>query len=372
MRFLTTGAILLCLSGCAGFSGPSSLVTPQGASLDKGDDGACPIAVSDTSINRVFHRALCTSAAAPDDVIAARRLLTTGFALAQLRCDDFFWAKSRHQTFARLGRSALPPLVTLTSGVLALLSDKPDTLQNYLKYIALGSAAAGATIDIYEEHFLFGADNIDAVRSLTMDALSEHRTAVLKTDPRTFDSVILHLTDHQALCRPVHILALSRDAIQAGRIAARETRASMLGTSVRDHANVLLALGKLYNQPPVTLDEAGYLWWLYLSTPPAAQPSNDELKIIHHRFSSWGADNPVETSPLWGRSSKVATGAVIAELSKLDADTLVMFSNEVRAIRVRDVAALAAKPADAVKTIAFEPPAWSGYQSISVGVAPNR
>jgi hypothetical protein len=375
MRAIRTGGLgfLLALAACTGTSGPTSLITPGGVPVAKGGSQTCPVSNTTTDINIQFQYATCQSVGASTDAGKARTMLTTGFALAQLRCDDFFWAKSRNQGIAKTARSTITPLVTLITGVLALqdFSTNPDKGKDYLQYLALGSAAATATINIYEEHFLFGAENVDAVRKLTMDALSEHRTAVLRSDPREFQSVLMHLVDHQAICRPVRILSLTRDAIKAGHVEPSRNSITQSTADVQDAA-ALVALGAAFNRVPVSPDEAGYLWWLYGSDINSQASAQDELRVIHERFKDWPTNPVILTGTTYSVALQPDPNMLRSRLSGLASVTLVRFSEQVATVRSQVPQLRASKAVDSINAIVFQQPSPDSYQSISVGIAGQK
>ena len=175
-----------------------------------------------------FSEKVCASMYA-DEANAETRataMLESGFTLVKVRCNDFFAVKASNQTTARLLRSLLQPLtvaITSTFSVIDFGSESEES--DALALLAAGSALAGAGIDIYEEQFLFDADNIDAVRGLTMRALDAHRTEVLARDPDAFDPAVRQLVDHQMICTPASILGLVRNAIDSGEIRARQQTA---------------------------------------------------------------------------------------------------------------------------------------------------
>lgn len=89
--------------------------------------------------------------------------------------------------------------------------------------IAIGTAAINSALDIYDERFLFGADNVFAVRQLTYQALATHASAAMfgtnENNPSrvpltiSFEQAAMHLIENQAICTPGSILEISRDAI---------------------------------------------------------------------------------------------------------------------------------------------------------------
>jgi hypothetical protein len=170
-----------------------------------------------------FSSNVCASVRAPADKAKSVSMLQSGFTLVKSRCDDFFAEKASNQGRVRLARSVLEPLSTAITSVFAVVdlgseSDESDALA----LLAAGTTLARAGIDIYEEQFLFDADNIAAVRGLTIRALDSSQQEILARDLATFDVAVRQLTDHQNICTPANILLLVRAAIDTGEIAPRE------------------------------------------------------------------------------------------------------------------------------------------------------
>jgi len=88
--------------------------------------------------------------------------------------------------------------------------------------LAAGNALAGAGLDVYEDQFLFGADNVYSVQAMTMRALSAHQTDIDSAELETFDSGVRALLDHQSICTPGNILELVRASIDNGDFVARK------------------------------------------------------------------------------------------------------------------------------------------------------
>lgn len=174
-----------------------------------------------------FSRLVCQSLADGGDATKARAMLQGGVTLVKVRCNDFFAAKGTSQEKARLTRSLIAPVSALITSVFAVINFSSEKRESdYLALLAAGSTFANAGLKIYEEQFLFNADNINSVRGLTMRALDTHRTAILSDSALTFDTAIRQLTDHEMICTPASILDLSRAAIDTGTVKARKASGS--------------------------------------------------------------------------------------------------------------------------------------------------
>lgn len=104
------------------------------------------------------------------DTTAFTSFRNAGFALVYANCNDFFWSMGKEQTKAHIVRDAVAPVVTLLTGIIALhdFNKHPDAKENLVQALAIGSAATLAGVGIYQSNFLFGAENIDSVRLLTL------------------------------------------------------------------------------------------------------------------------------------------------------------------------------------------------------------
>lgn len=170
-----------------------------------------------------FSRLVCSSLAAPSDPDKASAMLQSGITLVKVRCNDYFAAKGSSQEKTRLARSLIAPVTALVTSVFAVVNFSSEREESdYLALLAAGTTFANAGLKIFEEQFLFNADNINSVRGLTMRALDTHRNAISATDGLNFDVAIRQLTDHEMICTPASILDLTREAIDTGAVRPRE------------------------------------------------------------------------------------------------------------------------------------------------------
>lgn len=160
----------------------------------------------------------------PVDQTEIDDFMQAGYDLIYADCANYFAHMGRRQSGSRLIRDTITPISTLISGIISIVRfQDSNTRDDLLASLALATTAGSSAIDVYDQHFLFGADNIDAVRGLVQDALTAHanRTFSSTVNHSTFGRAASHLEDNQALCRPTHILSLVRAAIAAGTIEAR-------------------------------------------------------------------------------------------------------------------------------------------------------
>jgi hypothetical protein len=256
-------AMSLPLAGCYSFRGPPPVVNAH---------GYLPGQPTDTGVIEARFRAAAvaalTSGATSEQMNAFMR---TGFTLVYARCYNYFAHAGRRQMRSRLARDTVAPLVGLLTGVINLHDFGGDSTQEQrlLDILTLGQTFATAGLDVYDRNFLFGSDNIDAVRTMTMNALSAHASAALgRTGPVTaispgtpvegtttivttttiptttiapaapttstvattsaspagavtVEQAFVHLIDNQVICTPPHIMALARESMRQSNMQAR-------------------------------------------------------------------------------------------------------------------------------------------------------
>lgn len=198
--------------GVHGVSGPRRIVGADEL-LARENRGSGPAGILES---RLFSSAkVAASSGRSKD--AQEAFLRDGFLLVYTRCNDFFYAAGRRKGITRASRAFLQPIAGLISGLLVLhdFGEDSDTGEDILKGLTLTSGFTSSVLNAYEEQFLFGEDNVESVRGLTLDALSVHAKGVLDKEPDRFDQSVRHLADNQGICTPTHILALVRKGITA-------------------------------------------------------------------------------------------------------------------------------------------------------------
>lgn len=168
-----------------------------------------------------FSGLACESIAMPDNDIKAKAMLDAGFSLVTARCNDYFAQKGGTQLGIRTSIDAVAPVIALLTGVLSITSLSSDQKRkNYESALSFGSVAALAGLQVYEDNFLFAADNIDDVRELTTTALKTHALAVKSLDKLNFDTALQYLIEHQMQCTPGRIKSFVKGAIKNGKFKA--------------------------------------------------------------------------------------------------------------------------------------------------------
>lgn len=150
------------------------------------------------------------------------RMLSSGFTHIYSYCDNYFDVMSAKQRKSRITRNLITPISSIMTGVLAFQNFENNTSskEDLLAIIGLATSAVNSGLDIYDEHMLFGAENVGAVEELTKEALSVHSSAVLDKKSITYDAAIRDLLDNQSYCSPQFILMFTRESIKEGNVIA--------------------------------------------------------------------------------------------------------------------------------------------------------
>ena len=180
--------------------------------------------------------------------------MDSGFLLISENCRDYFWALGTQQRRANVLRDSVGPITALIAGILNIVSPgggtngAGTTSNDTLAAISVGTIAITSSLDIYEERFLFGAENIISVSNLVQQALGAHRRAAIHgTLPVAADGTVERLAlsyevaarrlrENQDICTPANILSLTQQAIAAGQVR-RINRPSPAPSNEEDQGN---------------------------------------------------------------------------------------------------------------------------------------
>lgn len=349
------GLLAILLASCATTNGPDTVLTAKGPIED--------LTRVKTGNAYLFLKAANDSFGMPADGPAAQHMLDTGFDYIEATCSDFFATAGQTQKWLIVARDTVGAVGTLATAGLALA----DKGTNAVAAIGLGTSVAFSGIDIYTKNFLFSADNIESVRTLTMKALNVHREAVEKLGPFTYTTATVALLDNQNICSPMQIAALSRDAIKNGTVIPSTNPADDLKAAdlARDQI-VLRDIGRrLKLSGAVTVDQAGALWWLLKSS----STDGEKQKFIATTL----ADLPSDTSPF--KAGKYQTDWALADQVS---NTMDYFSDTTKASFEATIAATKKSESNGtfvaralVAGISFSPPSTasaptSAHVSVSV------
>ena len=147
-----------------------------------------------------------------------RNMAEVGFGLVRAHCAEFFSNRGESQKWIQFSADLVALGGALATGLLAITG----TSALAVSIVALSSATAFSSIDVYTKNFLFGAENIDAVRVLIMDTLGADATTSLRTPigEWSFAYAVNAIMANQEICKPARILALTRNAIATSTVKA--------------------------------------------------------------------------------------------------------------------------------------------------------
>jgi hypothetical protein len=299
-RLLLASVSALLVAGCTSVQGPPRILNSHGTLAAPADGN--PNAPGNLEANfqaaalAAFPGADRDGNAPPVTAAVIDEFKRSGFALVYARCNDYFWRMGGNQTRARVARDAIAPIVTLLTGIIGLrdFTTNPTREQDLIQALSLGSAFATSGLDIYDSHFLFGAENINSVRILTFNALATHRTGVDTLQVTTPEQAAIHLIDHQAICTPPNILALAREAIATGRL---EQTISGGGGGRRDLDWRRSLANELGLEGQLSAEQAFALWWLLENNPAESEMA---------RINELLGDMPADVNPLTAGSDEEA------------------------------------------------------------------
>lgn len=154
----------------------------------------------------------------------AKRLRDRGFALIWNNCSDFFARRGNVQQGLGLFKDTTSALTPIATGVISIARATTSAVP----ILSLGQAATSGGINVVAQNFLFGADNIDDVRDLILNALAAHAAKVKEEAAKSpeeadFNWSTVQLMENQAICQPAKMLALSKDAIAKGSVKGYAT-----------------------------------------------------------------------------------------------------------------------------------------------------
>lgn len=160
-----------------------------------------------------------------NDPVKQRAFMEAGFALIQARCNSYILSKADNQRQVNVWRDTFAPVTALLTGALALISKGGGDSNDALTIFSLGTSGASAGFRIYEQRFLFGAENVNSVRLLVLKALIDNSITASKTLDKnlTYSQSVIHLINNQAVCSPAHILQLVSAAIEAGKVESKKS-----------------------------------------------------------------------------------------------------------------------------------------------------
>ena len=211
----------LLLAGCYSFQGPERIVTKD----------ARPATLTASNIDMFindFKQAEAYRNQNPSaDNPFVPQMLRSGFMYNYSFCENYFTQMGQNQRRSQILRSSLVPITALITGIIGLqdFSKNPGAKEDLITSLAIGSAATTAALNIYDEHLLFGAENIGAVQVMALKAQDAHATKVFEQNKVTFERAMQHLIDNQGQCSPQSILSLARSVLKTAKLKATNENA---------------------------------------------------------------------------------------------------------------------------------------------------
>jgi hypothetical protein len=202
---LKCGAVYLAiaLSVCAcseTYRGPDPIIAPQGVT---------PIDPASGGLVRLFFNSATVSYDAPADSNLAKQMLSDGFALIYANCNEYFRSAAHTQQRLIFGRDLLGTLGTLGTGIVALARASKDATA----VAALVTSTGYAIMDDIAKDFLFSADNVEAVRDLTLRTMQADQATVLTNNTfYSYQTAVLYLQANQNYCSLRKIAELVKEA----------------------------------------------------------------------------------------------------------------------------------------------------------------
>lgn len=266
-------ALALGVAGC-GFEGPSPIVSASGMTAPAGG-----------GTTAIFRDAFDRSYRNWTDPTSAAQMVRVGAELQYQLCRDFFRSSGKEQQWLLFGKDFLAVAGTLATGVLGAVSAASGGVGNAtaIAWTGLGTAAGVSTINLYARNFLFSEDNVGAVQTLTLDAVSAARNAAISEDRLAkydFATGISALIDVQAQCEVQNILTLVRKSLGIARPYAVPDFNTAAGSTVQAR------IGQLVNNGfAISPDQLQALYWLLMLSPTDAEKValNNSLSSLYIR-----------------------------------------------------------------------------------------
>ena len=312
IRGVSLISVLVSIVACSTTEGPTRTLQADGPyRTDKDAPGLAGIFVESEALSR---------GDLPNSD-KAQTMLKDGFALIYNNCNEFFYSAGKTQQWLVVSRDAVGAVGTLATSVLALHNASNNAVAN----LALVTGMTFSGIDIYTKNFLFASENVDAVRTLVVNALVVHQRGVASVAPFTYQAATVHLLDNQNICTPAAITTLVRQAIKKGDVQPHVTTGADQHLSDLGDIAVLQRIGELLNDPSaITPDQAGGLWWLF-----EGSPSTEQRSTIAKILGDLPEDgNPFDKSGEYKKSWKYER-QVKRELLSFSAKTRIAFADTV-------------------------------------------
>ena len=336
MRIGIASIFVLLLAGCA--------TVPSAPPVMKATGPYVPPGMTGGLVGRFSTSAVAAGTGTPTQV-QLDAMLNDGFGLVYAHCNDFFRDSGEKQTRLLVLSDIVTTFGTLASTALAIGNRDGNGAADTLALITLGTSSTMAGLDIYTQRYLFGAENVDAVRELTLNALVAHADRARSLNPASYQAVSQHLLDNQALCTPRRISMLAREAIQKGDVIS--STIGSLGTDALARLGQdldrkkLKELGTVLNPPgAVSAGQAGALYWLLYG---AASDTERTAVILPALKDLPDAGNPFDAAGKL-KNSIPHQAAIESALMSLRPATRMAFEQQIKDARANALAGVAGAP----------------------------
>jgi hypothetical protein len=180
---------------------------------------------------------------------AYRVMLREGLGLVRGNCSDFFRKRGDNQQLINLSRDIVAMGGTTAAAIVGVAGGSVLAFS----IIAVAGTALYGGIDTYTKNFLFGVENIESVRTLTMQTLSDNADLLLvkadATDKLMFQDIADAIMDQQEFCKPASIAAAVRLKLRGGTADAIVAAESSSASVWSDRA-VMATISDLVGLPP--------------------------------------------------------------------------------------------------------------------------
>ncbi|MFB9127111.1 hypothetical protein E2553_39975 [Paraburkholderia dipogonis] len=275
----------LFATGCSIPTGPTPIMTanwmaPPSATAAAPAQASAPIPASAAPavasgmglLADKFNAAAAVSLNTPTDQSSAHTMLEAGFLLIYASCWDYFRSAGQKQHWIIVANDYVAAAGTLATSILALTHAGSAAVTA----TALVTSTFVAGTSIYTKDFLFAAENIDSVRTLTLNALVTHQNKV-RTDPGALTgyTALVAIMDDQEICTIPQITTLVRQAITTAKPNGTDNNGNPLNsnggtlnfTSVIDKSALTAISGFFSPIQPLADNQVVALFWYLFGSP---------------------------------------------------------------------------------------------------------
>ena len=204
---------------------------------------------------------------------AYRTLLREGLGLIRANCADFFRERGDRQQTVNFLRDVVAIGGTTAGSIVGVSGGSVLAMT----IIALTGATLYGGLDVYTKNFLFGVENIESVRTLTMQTLSDNASQLMAAPPPlSFQGVAGALADNQDICKPSSIAAAVRLKLRGGSGGVEAAGESINARNQLDAARAAAINALMGATPGVVLDETRLAAACWATTPDGMDVGNSK------------------------------------------------------------------------------------------------